>query len=181
MSHRPPAAPLGPHPSPDAASSNMRLDLAVPDDLDPILIDDALGDNLVAPHGGPEFGPQGPVDAAQDQDADADDGEDVVRVPVGPEVPVGRRDEGHDGEEGVAEQEDDDDGQPGAPGRVPRARLLVVQVDEPRRDEAVDPGARVRVQVDDEVVRRPWGRREQDDDGYQPVEEELGVDCQLIS
>lgn len=61
------------------------------------------------------------------------------------------------------------------PPRRPVLRLAIMQPDQPRRNEAVDPRAGVRVQVDDEVVRGAGRGREQDDNGHEPVEEELHI------
>lgn len=73
----------------------------------------------------PEFGPQSPVRGANKQDRDANHGEDIIRVSVRVPVPLGR-DEGHDGQEGVAEDKDDCDGQMGVPSRGPVLLLVVV-------------------------------------------------------
>lgn len=151
----------------------MCLHPAIPNNLGPVHIHNPLRHDLVPPHRGPELGPQRPVHATQNQNTHAHHGEHIVRIPIRPEIAVGRRDERHNRQKGIAQQEDNCHRQPGAPARVPLLFLLVLQVDEAAGDEAVDPGAGVRVQVDDEVVGRSGGRREQDDDGYKPVEEEL--------
>jgi hypothetical protein len=62
------------------------------------------------------------------------------------------------------------------PRRRPGLRLLVVQPDEPRGDEDVDDGAWIGVEVDDEIVRWPRRGRNEYDDCYNPVEEELSID-----
>ena len=144
----------------------MRLDLAIPNNLDPLPVHNPLRHNLVPPDGRPEFGPQPPVNRAQEQNTHAHNREDIVRIPIGPDIPISRRDKRHNGQEGVDQEKYDRHGQPGAPAGIPVFGFLELQVDEPAGDEAVDPGAGVRVQVDDEVVGRSGGRREQDDDCY---------------
>lgn len=62
------------------ASGLGQLDLAVPDDLDAILVERALGNNLVATDAGEDDGPEDPVDTTENENQDTDDGEDVVSV-----------------------------------------------------------------------------------------------------
>lgn len=59
------------------------------------------------------------------------------------------------------------------PRRGPTLTFRVVQVDEAGDDEAIDPCARVGVQINDEVVGWTGRRRNEDDDSNEPVKEEL--------
>ena len=152
---------------------HARLHLTIPNHLYSFFVSNSLRHNLVSLDSWPEPGPQRPVDAAQDEDTNTHDREDIVRVTIRPKVAIGWRDEWHDCQEDVAQQEDYCDGQPCAPSRIPWLLPLILQVDETSGDEAVDPGAGVSVEIDDEVVRRARRRGEKDDDCDEPVEEEL--------
>lgn len=116
--------------------------------------------------------PENPVNDTEQQNTDADDREDVVRVPVSIPIAI-RRNERRDCEEDIGGQVEHCNGQEGVPGRSPVLALLVVQVDETGGDKAVDPGTGVGVQVDDEVVSWACWGCDKDDDGDEPVEEEL--------
>lgn len=122
----------------------MGLHLAVPNNLIAVLVDNPLRNDLMPAHGRPKLGPQPPVGGAKKQDGNANDGEDVVRISVAVPVSLGR-DEWHNRQEHVAKEEDDGDGEVGVPPRCPLFLLVVVQIDETRSDEAVDPGAGVGV------------------------------------
>ncbi|QBZ65566.1 hypothetical protein PoMZ_12528 [Pyricularia oryzae] len=142
------------------------MHLAVANNLLAILISNPLGLDPVASQLGPQLGPHGPVGRTEEQHADADNGKDVVRVSV--LVPAGLgRDEGHEGEERIGQEVR-------VPGAGPVLLLAELEVDEAGRDKGVDPGARVRVEVDDEVVGRAGGRRQQHNHRDDPVQEESG-------
>lgn len=151
----------------------MNLDPPIPNNLGPIYVNDSLRHNLVSTNRGPELGPQRPVYSTQHQDQDAHNREDVVRISVSPDISIRRRDERHDSQESVAKQEDDRDGQESPPTRVPLLFLLVLQVDESARHEAVDPCTGVGIKVDDEIVGRSRRRCEQNNNRHEPVEKEL--------
>ena len=74
-----------------------------------MIINNACRDNLVATNSRPDLGPADPIEATKEQDTHSDNGEDVVRVPIGIPVPVGR-DEGCHRQEDVGQEIKDRDG-----------------------------------------------------------------------
>lgn len=135
-------------PSPLRSSSPVlpHLDLLVPHHLDTALVERPLRDNLVTTNPRKDLGPDDPVHGAQEENADTDDGEDIVWVPVGRPAARGW-DEGHDDEERVGQEPQDRDGQVGVPGGSPVLCLAPLQIDEAGPDEAVDPGTGVGVAI----------------------------------
>lgn len=105
-------------------------------------VDDNLPHELVLADLGEDHGPEEPVDAAQEDDAEADDAVNPIgkgRVLV--LVRGGRGDEGREDEVQVAEEEEDNHGEGGAEGRVPAERgAIEVEVGEAGGDECVDDG-----------------------------------------
>lgn len=149
------------------------IHLHIPHMLHALRILMPLRDNFVPAQLRPQPSPARPVHNTKQQHAHAHNRKHVVRVPV--RVPCTRwRDEGDQREEDVGGEIQHRDGEPGVPRGFPPLGLVVVQVDETRGDEAVDPGAGIGVQVRDEVVGGAGGGRDKDDDGDEPVEEEGG-------
>lgn len=155
----------------------LRIHLNIPHMLHPISILKPLSLNLIPANPRYNLPPERPIHHTEQQNTHTHNRENVIRIPL--RIPVAvRRDKRRDGEENVGGEVEHGDGQVRVPGGGPALALLVVQVDEAGGDEGVDPGAGVRVQVDDEVVGGAGGGRNEDDDGDEPVEEELGV-CEL--
>ena len=158
-------------------SSIPRADLTVPHCFATInLINVPLWNDFISPNLRPYTSPESPIDGASEEHTNTNDGKDEVRVPVGILHAIGR-DEGHDGQESVGSEVEETDGKKSVPGRRPVLALLVLEVDKTSSDEAVDPRAGIGVEIDDEVVGRASGRRHEDDDGHDPVEEESGGGC----
>ena len=106
--------------------SRKPIHLAIPDHLRSIGIDNPLGNNAISTQPRPNLGPTQPIRSADQKHAPSHDGEDVVGVTLGVPVRVGR-DEGHDGEEHVAEDEEDGDGEVGVPRGRPVFGFLVME------------------------------------------------------
>lgn len=147
----------------------LQVHLSVSDDLDAGFVDNALRFDPVPTNGRPYFCPADPVECAEEEHADADDGEHKVRVPFSVPVAI-RRDKWHDCQKHICEEIERRDGQVRVPRRRPVFGLAKVQVDETGGDKGIDPRSRVRVEVDDEVVCRTGRRSDQDDDCDDPMQ-----------
>src|SRR5690242_6973444 len=127
--------------------------------------------DLVPAQLGPHLCPAEPVEHTEEQDADTNNREDVVRVAIC--VPgAGRRNEGHDGQENVGGEVKHGNRQVCVPWGLPALLLRVMQVDQASGDKSIDPGTGVGVQISDEVVCGSSGGRNENNDSDQPVEEE---------
>ena len=144
------------------------IHLDILDVLRSIFVNMSLTDNLVSTNLWPDLGPASPVKDTEEQDADTDDGEDVERITVGIPITI-RRNEGYDSEEDIGKEVEHGDWKVGVPWRGPSFTLRVVQVNETRTDESVDPGTGVGVQIGNEVVRRSCRRSNENDVSNEPV------------
>lgn len=95
----------------------LQVHLSVSDDLDAGLVNNALRFDPVPTNGRPYLCPAHPIECAEEEHADADDGEHKVRVPLRVPVTIWR-DERHDCQEHICEEIERRDGQV----RVPRRR-----------------------------------------------------------
>lgn len=80
---------------------NMRLDLSIPYHFHPRLIHDPFRYNLVAPNRRPKLGPQRPVRRTEKQNGHSHYGKNIIRIPIGVPVPVGRN-KRHNSQESIA-------------------------------------------------------------------------------
>lgn len=106
----------------------LGVDLAVSDNLVALLVVRSLGHDLVPADGREDFCPEGPVDAAQNEHTDTNDGEDVVGVAVG-SPRAGGRDERDEGQEDVDENVKDRDGEVSVPRRGPVLLLVPLEIE----------------------------------------------------
>lgn len=127
--------------------------LAVSDNLRPILIKAAISNNLVTSNSRKNLCPETPVHTSQDQNTDTNNRENVVRIPIRVDISI-RWNERDKGEEDVGENVDDRDGEVGVPRGRPVLRLFVMEVDETSGDETVDPRAGICVPELLEIISR---------------------------
>lgn len=83
----------------------MNRNLSVSDRLNTSIIKRPISNNLVPSNPRQNLSPECPVNTTENQNANTNNGEDIVWVPIGIPVTL-RRDEWHEGEEDVGKEVD---------------------------------------------------------------------------
>lgn len=114
--------------------------LSVPNRFNTGIIERPISNDLVPSNSRQNLSPESPVNTTENQNANTNNREDIVWVPIGVPVTL-RRDEWNKGQEDVGKEVDNRDGEVCVPWRCPVLGFVPLKVDQSDCDKAVYPSA----------------------------------------